>query len=79
MCLLISTTPAWAGESVQLDKDFAFRLTRPEAPPAASALTVSVLPGRKLDAPLKTPQGEPLPLGSRILEFNGQTYYYIPL
>ena len=79
-CLLASAPPLWAGEDVQLDRNFSFRLTQPELqPPPAPAPAVPVRPEHRLGPPLKTPLREPLPPGSRAFKFNGQTYYYIPL
>ena len=70
-----------AGDGLSLDKDFSFRLTPPELkqPSATPAPVAPANPAEKRGAPLTTPEGAPLPPGSRAFQFNGQTFYLIPL
>ncbi|MBE7212052.1 MAG: hypothetical protein INR65_13610 [Gluconacetobacter diazotrophicus] len=77
---LMPAAVAWAGEPVQLDKEFSFGLeqTTPAVPQTApfekTPRTEDGMNGSR-----KTPPGWSLPPGSRRREFNGQPYYYVPL
>ncbi len=81
LSLLAPTAFLRAGEDLQLDKDFSFRLTPPELkqPPVAPLPATPFKPEIRRATPLTTPEGAPLPPGSRPWQFNGQTYYFIPL
>ncbi len=79
--MLLPVSCSLAGENIPLDKEYSFRLggTTPEAPAAAPALTNDALPERVHPAPLRTPEGQTLPPGTRTYQFNGQPYYFVPL
>lgn len=76
--LLAPGTVSFAGEPVQLDKEFSFRLDQP-TPEASPSAPVPFRPAPAPHTPLRTPEGEPLPPGARAFQFNGRTYYRIPL
>ncbi len=79
--LLLPVAVAFAGEPVQIDKNFSFRLDQP-APETSPPVPLPFPPARSgpdPHAPLKTPEGRSLPPGTRTFQFNGGTYYRIPL
>lgn len=79
--MLIPAALSLAGETIPLDKDFSFRLEQSAPAQSSSKPFPAASPQTDSDgtAPVRTPQGEKLPSGSRSFEFNGQPYYIIPL